>query len=39
MVLDRSPGQSLLPRWLAFVGLGIAAVAELSTLSLLVQNV
>lgn len=28
----------LLPRWLAFVGLGIAVVAELSTLSLLVDN-
>jgi len=28
----------LLPRWLAFVGLGIAAVAELSALSLLVEN-
>lgn len=28
----------LIPRWLAFAGLGIAAVAELSTLSLLVQN-
>jgi hypothetical protein len=28
----------LLPRWLAFAGLGIAAVAELSTLSLLVDN-
>jgi hypothetical protein len=28
----------LLPRWLAFAGLGIAAVAELATLSLLVEN-
>ena len=28
----------LLPRWLAFAGLGIAVVAELSTLSLLVES-